>query len=189
MANLYKRVGANLVVIKTKEYPLELKSFKLKRGEVRVYLGVGGNIGDTPRRFSRLFYYLNRQSDIRVLESSIILKNPPFGYLNQNDFYNSILIVATRLNPRELLGRVLNIERIFKRKRSFKDAPRTLDLDILFYGDRVVRYKNLSIPHPSWKERLSVIIPLKYLRRKPRALNKEAYVKRDLCSPYPQRRL
>lgn len=126
----------------------------------RVFLGVGGNVGDTRRRMEHLWCYLRRQRLVRPLRSGAILRNPPFGYAEQNDFDNTVIEIATSLQPRALLRLVWRIEKRFGRKRSFPNAPRTLDLDILFFEDRVVQYRELIIPHPCWRERPSVTIPL-----------------------------
>ncbi len=129
------------------------------KGGVAV-VGVGGNIGDTKRRFSKLFWYLKRQAHLKVCKSSSILQNPPFGYTNQEDFFNVIMIVKTVMTPCKLLDFLLKTEKKFGRKRSFQDAPRTLDLDLIFYDNRAIKKKRLTLPHPKWHERESVIIPL-----------------------------
>ncbi len=129
----------------------------------RVLIGVGGNVGDTQRRMEHLWIYLSRMSLLRPVQSGAVLRNPPFGYLDQNDFDNTVIEIATSLQPRALLRLIWRIEKRFGRRRSFPNAPRTLDLDILFFEDRVVQYKELIIPHPHWSERLSVIIPLRSL--------------------------
>jgi 2-amino-4-hydroxy-6-hydroxymethyldihydropteridine diphosphokinase len=68
--------------------------------------------------------------------------------------------VKTCLKPKALLRYTLKVEKVFRRKRSFQDAPRTLDIDILFYENIILNLKNLTIPHKEWKNRDSVIIPL-----------------------------
>jgi 2-amino-4-hydroxy-6-hydroxymethyldihydropteridine diphosphokinase len=123
-------------------------------------LGIGGNIGDVRRRFNHLFFYLQKSKYIDIIETAPILKNPPFGYLDQADFYNSTIFVKTCLKPKALLRYTLKVEKVFRRKRSFQDAPRTLDIDILFYENIILNLKNLTIPHKEWKNRDSVIIPL-----------------------------
>ena len=124
-------------------------------------LGIGGNIGDVKRNFKKLFKLLNQNRDILVVATSPILKNPPFGYLNQPYFYNGVIHIYTKMNPKKLLKYLLKLERRFKRKREFKNAPRTLDLDIIFFDDKKIDTKELKVPHPKWKERVSVTIPLK----------------------------
>ncbi len=138
------------------------RSFKKPEGTIAI-LGLGGNIGDVPRRFGKLALQLARHPRVRLIATAPILKNPPFGYASQPDFYNTLIAVETKLSPKELLRFVLRLERRHKRVRTFKNAPRTLDIDIIFYGDRTVKSEELIIPHPHWSERESVIIPLKYL--------------------------
>jgi len=129
-------------------------------------LGIGGNIGNVPRRFNHLFYYFKKSPFVDIVETTPILKNPPFGYLNQSDFYNSVIVITTNLQPKALLRYILASEKRFGRKRSFKDAPRTLDIDMIFYENRVIESRDLILPHPHWHKRDSVLIPLKYLKSK-----------------------
>lgn len=128
-------------------------------------LGVGGNIGDVKRRFGHLWIYLSRLSQLKRVQSGVILRNPPFGYTQQADFFNTVIEIATSLQPRELLRLVWRIEKRFGRRRSFSNAPRTLDLDILFFDNRCVDYPELTIPHPHWSSRASVKIPLRSMNR------------------------
>jgi 2-amino-4-hydroxy-6-hydroxymethyldihydropteridine diphosphokinase len=132
----------------------------------RVILGVGGNIGDVRRRMNHLWFYLQRSPLLSVLRSGVILCNPPFGYLEQDDFDNTVIEIGTSLEPKALLRLIWRIEKRFGRRRSFANAPRTLDLDILFFGNRVINTKELSIPHPQWNERVGVTIPLGSLAHK-----------------------
>ncbi|HEX5330518.1 2-amino-4-hydroxy-6-hydroxymethyldihydropteridine diphosphokinase [Sulfuricurvum sp.] len=142
------------------------KTLSQKEGyRYRVTLGVGGNIGDVRRRMNHLWFYLRRSPLVSVLRSGVILTNPPFGYLAQSDFENTVIEIATSLQPRALLRLIWRIEKRFGRCRSFANAPRTLDLDILFFEKRFIRTKELSIPHPHWSARVSVTIPLGSLAR------------------------
>ena len=169
MAVLRKRIASKLTLLHSRLYPSCEKEQRLRSREREVWIGVGGNLGDPLRRFHRLWTLLKRRPDFRPLEASPILINPPFGYRDQPDFHNAVLRIATRLQPEELLRRLLEIERRFGRRRSFKDAPRTLDLDMLFYGERRLDRPGLQIPHPRWRERLSVTIPLVLMSRRPKA--------------------
>jgi len=157
-----KRLDDKNTLIKTKCFPCNLSD---KSGH-RVLLGIGGNMGDVIRRFEHLFYYLKRSSLVYVIETAPILKNPPFGYMEQGDFYNSLVLIKTLLNPKLLLRYVLRVEKVFGRKRLFKDGPRTLDIDIIFYENVKMETKNLTLPHPGWKERESVLIPLSMMKGK-----------------------
>ena len=129
-------------------------------------VGIGGNEGDVRKRFRNLYMYLCKNRLVSVSQTSAILQNPPFGYLEQDDFYNAVMVIRTSLSPKAFLKFLLHVEKIFGRKRSFKNAPRTLDLDIIFYDDIKYNDKNLKIPHPSWKQRESVVLPLLNLKRK-----------------------
>ena len=146
----------------TKHYPYATKSSKVYKD--KVLLGIGGNIGDTLRRFEHLFFYLRKSKFLEIIESAPILKNPPFGYVEQGDFYNSLLLVETNLTPMNLLRYLLRVEKLYGRKRLFKDGPRTLDIDIIFYENVKMQSKTLTLPHPSWMKRTSVLIPLYYMK-------------------------
>jgi len=162
-----KVLDAAHTFIFTSQFPQNAKS----KGGKKALLGIGGNIGDVIRRFNRLLVYLKRSSFVRVTETAPIVKNPPFGYTEQEDFYNSLLLVETQLTPKMLLRYLLRVERVFGRKRSFKDAPRTLDIDIIFYENMKILTQELTLPHPGWKERSSVLIPLKALSLQGRRLS------------------
>ena len=133
-------------------------------GGHKALFGIGGNIGDVVRRFEHLFWYFKRSSFVHIVETAPILKNPPFGYLEQGDFYNSLILVETRLTPQALLRYILRVEKVFGRKRLFKDGPRTLDIDIIFYENVKMDTKSLTLPHPAWMQRDSVLIPLSMMK-------------------------
>jgi 2-amino-4-hydroxy-6-hydroxymethyldihydropteridine diphosphokinase len=135
---------------------------KAKKQEFKhtALIGVGGNMGDVKKRFDRLFRYFANSSLLYVRKTSPILQNPPFGYLEQDDFFNAVMVIQTSLNAQKLLKFLLHTEKIFGRKRSFKNAPRTLDLDIIFFDTAKFMQKDIIIPHPKWQERLSVLLPL-----------------------------
>lgn len=126
----------------------------------RVTVGIGGNLGDVKRRFEHLLIYFKRDKRVTLLRTSLILKNPPFGFTNQDDFFNSIIVLKTSMQPKVFLDYLMRVEKKFARKRSFANAPRTLDLDIIFFDDRVVKTSKLQIPHAEWTKRESVLIPL-----------------------------
>lgn len=161
---MIKKLDNNNTLYYQKNYPYLSKKKSLKA--YRALLGIGGNIGDVRRRFNHLFVVLNRSPYVDVIETSPILKNPPFGYLEQDYFYNALIIVKTCLHPKALLRYILRIEKKFGRKRSFPDAPRTLDIDMIFYEQESIQSKELTVPHPHWHERTSVIIPLVHMQTK-----------------------
>lgn len=155
-----RKINATHTLFKTNLYP----SISIERGGYKALLGIGGNVGDTVRRFEHLFWFFRKSPFIRILETAPILKNPPFGYTQQDDFYNSVILIETKLSAKALLRYVLRVENKFGRKRSFKDAPRTLDIDIIFYENDTIDTPNLIVPHIGWMNRSSVLIPLSYIR-------------------------
>jgi len=155
-----RQLSSRLTLIRTGHFP---GLFSARGLPHRAVIGIGGNIGDTARRFERLLVYFRRAANVNVLSASPILKNPPFGFTDQQDFHNAVLMIETSLQPRELMHYLLRVERRFGRVRTFANAPRTLDLDILFYEHRQIRYPDLTVPHPHWQERESVVIPLSLL--------------------------
>ncbi len=157
-----KVLSPSLTLFFARFYPYRRKKSSFKKHKVTV--GIGGNIGNVKRRFKKLFLYFQKDKRVDVLETSPILKNPPFGFLEQNDFYNAVIVLKTNMSPREFLKYALHTEKAFYRKRIFKNSPRTLDIDIIFFDKIKVNKKNLIIPHPKYKERDSVMIPLSYIK-------------------------
>jgi len=160
---LSKRLNSSLILIKTALYPC---GYKVSNKRYSATLGVGGNIGDVVRRLEKLSHFFSADRYCDLVKTGPILKNPPFGYLEQDDFYNSVMMVQTNLQPKAFLKYVLEIERKFGRKRSFENAPRTLDIDVIFFENRKMKTKDLILPHPHWKERESVVIPMTYMERR-----------------------
>jgi 2-amino-4-hydroxy-6-hydroxymethyldihydropteridine diphosphokinase len=163
MPYLKKALKDNKEVIKGHHFPLHINKYQCKNNIALI--GVGGNIGDSIRRFERLLVYLQRSKLLKVVATSIIFKNPPFGYLEQPYFYNTLIVVESRLSALSLLRFLQRVEKRFGRKREFANAPRTLDLDIILYNKRkITKEPTLIVPHPHWRERESVLLPLKYLK-------------------------
>ncbi len=163
MAYLYLKSKNGTYKIKGEKFPFYTKKYNCKNGTILI--GVGGNIGDSKRRFNKLLIKLKRDGLLKVIATSIIYKNPPFGYLEQPFFYNTLLLVQSNLKPLELLRYTQRVENYFKRKREFKDSPRTLDLDIIFYKNKKIdNAPKLIVPHPHWSKRDSVLVPLKVLK-------------------------
>lgn len=156
-----KKLSPNLTLFYTSNFP---KIFNISSNKkYSVTIGVGGNIGDTKKIFDKLILCLKKDSRFTLLMTSPILKNPPFGFLEQSDFLNGIIRLQTDLCAFEFLQAMQRYEKKFGRKRSFQDAPRTLDIDIIFFDKKKINSKNLIIPHKNWANRESVIIPLKYI--------------------------
>ncbi|NPA11284.1 MAG: 2-amino-4-hydroxy-6-hydroxymethyldihydropteridine diphosphokinase [Epsilonproteobacteria bacterium] len=143
-------------IIKTTFFPYVSKSQKPNKA----LIGVGCNLGNCIRRFKKLFLFFQNHPKIDIIQTSVIYKNPPFGYLNQPWFYNTVMVVGSDYSPNELLNFLLYTEKKFGRKRAFKNSPRTLDLDIILYNNIKKKSTKLNIPHPYYKQRASVLVPL-----------------------------
>ncbi len=158
------KLDAKHEILMTPLFPKEINTSKPHRYSALV--GVGSNIKKPLDRFKKLYFFFSKEAYIQPLCTYPILKNPPFGYINQPDFYNTLIEISTDLPPKALLKRLLRIESKFGRKRSFKNAPRTLDLDIIFFENFVMYNKSLKLPHPEWANRASVLVPMTYQRSK-----------------------
>jgi len=101
---------------------------------------------------------LRRKMDI--LSESSIYETAPWGYLDQPAFLNQALEAETHLSPLNLLGFLKRTEEQLGRKANFRYGPRVIDLDILFYGERIIRTPRLQVPHPRLAERAFVLVPL-----------------------------
>ena len=141
-------------------------SFFHKRDEFKyeALVGMGGNIGDSAKRFDKFIRVITSDSRFHVVEVSPILINAAFGYEAQDDFSNAVINLQTSMSPRNLLKILRHYESKFKRVRTFKNAPRTLDLDILYFSKKVYKTPRLIVPHPGADKRLSVIVPLGLMR-------------------------
>lgn len=158
---LVRKLSDTLTLLKVSDFPASYKTTAHLRH--RAIIGLGGNVGDVTRRFQHLLHFLKRKNNITVLHTAPILQNPPFGYRDQDDFLNSVIEVGTNMRPRALLEFLLRVEKRFGRKRSFANAPRTLDLDLIFFDKVKMQTPRLTLPHPHWAERESVLIPLQRL--------------------------
>jgi len=130
---------------------------------ITCYIGIGSNLGDRQKYIDRAIEELKRHKDIKVIRTSSIYETEPVSDIPQGKFLNGVLEVETSLDPRELLERLNKIEEMLGRRRIVKDAPRTIDLDILYYGDKRINEKDLIIPHPKIGEREFVLKGLKEL--------------------------
>lgn len=127
------------------------------------YIGVGSNIGDRIGYVQQAHCLLNDTEGIKILESSSLYETEPVGFKDQEWFINAVLKAETDLSAEELLQQCLRIEKQLGRIReedSIKNGPRTLDLDILFYDNKVISNKILEIPHPRVHKRAYTLVPL-----------------------------
>src|SRR5262245_43945282 len=124
-----------------------------------VYLALGSNLGDREAYLrSAIQGLIERQ--INVVRCASVYSTEPLEVLSQPWFLNTVIEVDTPLAPQELLSVCLQIEKENDRKRESVKGPRTIDIDIIFYGQEVIRKPGLTIPHPSFSNRRFVLVPL-----------------------------
>jgi 2-amino-4-hydroxy-6-hydroxymethyldihydropteridine diphosphokinase len=127
----------------------------------RAYIGVGANLGERETTIRRAVDLLAAEPGADVVAVSRLRETDPVGYLNQPRFLNGAVAVETRLSARELLERLLAIERRLGRTRTApRFGPRTIDLDLLLYGDETIDEPGLRVPHPRLHERRFALEPL-----------------------------
>jgi len=126
----------------------------------RAYIGVGSNLDDPVVHVRAAVAALEALPATRVVARASLYRSAPVGRLDQPDFVNSVAAVDTTLAPDRLLDELLAIEARHGRTRSERNAPRTLDLDLLLYGDRSMHGERLTLPHPRMHERAFVLLPL-----------------------------
>ncbi len=124
------------------------------------YVGLGANIGEPRRQLETAMQELKKLSAPGGFLASHLYRSAPMGYADQPDFLNAVVRLDTDLAPEALLGELQAIEARHGRERPFANAPRTLDLDLLLYGDRVASGPGLVLPHPRAHERAFVLKPL-----------------------------
>jgi 2-amino-4-hydroxy-6-hydroxymethyldihydropteridine diphosphokinase len=126
----------------------------------RAVLGLGSNLGDSVETIRRACEALDLLPKTQVLQCSSLYRTKPVGLLDQPDFVNAAVLLKTGLSPRALLGACLGIEAAAGRRRSVKNGPRVLDIDLLLYEGEVSGDEELTLPHPRLHERAFVLVPL-----------------------------
>jgi 2-amino-4-hydroxy-6-hydroxymethyldihydropteridine diphosphokinase len=126
----------------------------------RAAIALGSNIQEPEAQVRRAFDELAALPETQLLRTSRLYRTAPVGYLDQPDFVNACALVETRLAPRALLDQLLALEKRHGRVREIPNGPRTLDLDIVLYGERVIDEPGLKVPHPRAHERAFVLKPL-----------------------------
>ncbi|KFN41169.1 2-amino-4-hydroxy-6-hydroxymethyldihydropteridine diphosphokinase [Arenimonas oryziterrae] len=129
---------------------------------VRVFVGLGSNLGESAETLDEAIFALDELPQTSVRAQSAFYRTPAWGRTDQPDFLNAVVELQSRLVPRVLLDHLLSIEQRFGRVRSEEDrwGPRSLDLDLLVYGDQTVYEPGLHLPHPRLHERAFVLVPL-----------------------------
>tara|TARA_B100000029_G_scaffold172996_1_gene169466 strand:- start:10247 stop:10759 length:513 start_codon:yes stop_codon:yes gene_type:complete len=124
----------------------------------KVYIALGTNLGNWKRNFNQSFVELNKLGFINNFSSVYISK--PYGYKNQNLFYNTVIEFKTHFNPIKLIKSLKLIEKKLKKKKIIKNGPRIIDLDIIFYNKIILTNNLLTIPHPRAHLRDFVLYPI-----------------------------
>lgn len=132
---------------------------KSDRPEVLAYIALGANLGDAQASLLAAIQSIAALPGTRLITASSLYRTAPLEATGP-DFFNAVIAVATRFNAPELLQHLQYIENLAGRQRPFRNAPRTLDLDILLYGDARMNSSALQIPHPRMFERAFVLVPL-----------------------------
>ena len=124
------------------------------------YIGIGSNLDEPQAQVERAFEELTKLPRTRLSARSSLYRSAPVGYAAQPDFINAVAELDTTLAARELLAELQSIEARHGRSRRFANAPRTLDLDLLLYGEARIDEPHLVVPHPRMHERGFVLRPL-----------------------------
>jgi 2-amino-4-hydroxy-6-hydroxymethyldihydropteridine diphosphokinase len=124
------------------------------------FVGIGSNLGDREAHVKSALELLAAEQGIDLVAVSELRETDPVGPVEQGRFVNGAALLETELSPRELLGRLLTIEGRLGRVRNERFGPRTIDLDLLVYGDAVVDEPGLTVPHPRLHERRFALEPL-----------------------------
>ena len=126
----------------------------------RAYVGLGANLGNREEMLQHAIALLSAADGVEVLAVSELRETDPVGVVDQPPFLNGAAAVDTTLSARELLDTLLAIERSLGRVRAERWGPRTIDLDLLLYGDEIVDEPGLRVPHPHLHERRFALEPL-----------------------------
>lgn len=127
---------------------------------VKAYIGLGSNLGDKKTYINQALDLLTNNPGIKKLRAASLYKTAPMGYLEQDWFLNTVAEIETVLSPEELLALLKGVEDTLQRVRTIRWGPRTIDLDLLTYGDETINTRSLVIPHPRMTQRAFVMVPL-----------------------------
>ncbi len=135
-----------------------MSSAKRNTDEHRVWIGLGANLGDAAKTFLAAYHSLT--DAIENLRPSSLYITRPFGDTSQGDFTNAVVSGICQLDPTDLLSLLQRIENQLGKRKLRPNGPRTIDLDILFWGNRIFNSNDLQIPHPRATERDFVLLPM-----------------------------
>jgi len=127
------------------------------------YLGIGSNLGDKLEFITKAINSISKLKNVEITKTSSMIATKPYGKTDQPDFLNCVIELDTDLLPEELLKKCLDIENQLGRIRDEKWGPRTIDIDLLFYEDKIINNELLVLPHPELHKRSFVLTSLKEL--------------------------
>lgn len=131
----------------------------MSRGPVTAYVGLGANLGDARAAVLDAIAALGVLPQTTLLQASSLYRTAPHEAQGP-DYINAVAALATGLAAPDLLRELQSLENAAGRERPYLNAPRTLDLDLLFYGEARIDSPRLTVPHPRWRERAFVLVPL-----------------------------
>jgi len=152
------------------------------RPELIAFVGLGANLGEPQAMLRWALDTLSHTPGVRLMQASALYRSAPVD-ASGPDFVNAVAKIATTLNAMALLHALQGIEHEAGRERPYRNAPRTLDLDLLLYGDATIDSPTLTVPHPRMRERAFVLVPLAEIW--PDAVTE--YSSRDLAHQVVQR--
>ena len=129
----------------------------------KVILGLGSNIGNRSGFIKKAIKQISLIKGINVMAVSSLYETGPWGLINQRKFLNCIIICLSKLEPLILFNKLKGVEQRLGRKKRIKWGPREIDIDILFYGNKVIKINSFTVPHPMIEKRNFVLIPLNEL--------------------------
>ncbi len=127
---------------------------------MKVYLGLGSNLGERESMIRQALEALSQLPDTELVRASSLYDTEPVGDVDQPNFLNAVAELDTELSPEQLLWNLQLIEKRLGRERTRRWGPRTIDLDLLLYGDEVIEEDALRVPHPELTRRAFVLVPL-----------------------------
>jgi 2-amino-4-hydroxy-6-hydroxymethyldihydropteridine diphosphokinase len=139
-------------------------SYANKAARTTAFLGLGSNLAAPLTQLTRALREVEEIRDVSLKRVSSFYETAPVGMLDQPNFVNAVAEIETTLSAPQLLKAILDIEAAHARVRVERNGPRTLDIDILLFGDEVLASEGLSVPHPRMHERAFVLIPLVEVR-------------------------
>jgi 2-amino-4-hydroxy-6-hydroxymethyldihydropteridine diphosphokinase len=129
---------------------------------VIAFIAIGSNLGDSKGFVNKAIHELSTANGVKLINQSPLYRSKPYQAIGE-DYVNAVIKVETLLNAEDLLQLMLCIELEHGRLRSSVNAPRTLDLDLIFFGSSTIDSPRLKVPHPRWQERAFVLLPLKFI--------------------------